>query len=156
MELVRDKQPIRFSGYTCQEYALDLAFQISCARTYTHAKSAFICTLVLCCLLFSSVFMPVIIIVPVNTDVFNPFTVISIFMALVSNRFGYTNVVKQKRHWFQELQNHIRYKYLQGMCTADYLKLLVTAVYLSILYLCANNVSAPLLVVVICIIATLM
>ena len=149
MELVRDRQPIKFSGNTCQEYAIDIAFQLSCARTYTMVKSLFVPSLrtfiFLCLLIFSllveimnvTLDTPVIIIVPIRTDVVNPITVINIYVALESYRFGYTNEpVKRTTRWYQELKNRKQHIYSRPMSAAERLKLFIVIVYLAIFYFC--------------------
>lgn len=38
IQQIQEHEPLA-SGYSCQEYAVDIAFQISCSRTYTFFKS---------------------------------------------------------------------------------------------------------------------
>ena len=164
MKLVTDNEPMQ-SGYTCQEYAFDIAFQLSSSRTYTYIKSFFLPrarNFVGLCLLILSLAIniatevwhtQVIIIVPVNTDLFNPITVLNMFIVLESYRLGFTNNLStriERKTSYQGLKDRLNV-YFHYIKSEDRLKLLGFAVYLAIFHMYVGNIMFTLSLALLCI-----
>lgn len=109
MQKVQSNEPMA-SGYSCQEFAVDIAFQISSSRTYTFIKCFTLVrwrTVLYLVLAGFSVAMflvqtytdinePVVIIIPINFEFFNFVMFTNLFVATEAYRLGYTNVRKEK------------------------------------------------------------
>ena len=157
---VIDNEPMA-SGYSCQEYALDIAFQLSCSRTYTFMKSIGLLrvrTVVYYSLLILSVMLyvvseylhlPVIILVPISPSFFNPIIVTNCFVASEAFRLGYTNL-RQEDGWFQGLKDRVNVflGYINGR---DKVKLALVFVYTISVYVLMENVLLTISVMMVCI-----
>ena len=159
---VTKTEPMK-SGYTCQEYAFDIAFQLSISRTYTYIKSFYLLRIRNCvcfCLLILSLAIKiaadiwkiqVIIIVPVSTGLFNPMTVLNVFAALESHRLGITNSITVKR-------TETSYQSFKGMLNGHFhsinnrsrFKLLMVAVCLAVVHIYVNDTLLTLSIIIVC------
>ena len=159
---VTNTEPMK-SGYTCQEYAFDIAFQLSSSRTYTYIKSFFLPrarNFVGLCLLILSLAVKiatdiwkiqVIIIVPVSADLFNPMTVLNVFAALESYRLGITNSITVKR-------TETSYQAFKGMLNSHFhslnnrsrFTLLLVAVFLPVVHIYVNDTFVTLSIILVC------
>ena len=160
MAEVVDNEPM-VSGYSCQEFAVDIAFQISCSRTYTYIKSitlARIRTMVYYTLVFCSalVFLlhecfdqSVIVIVEVNPQLFNPATVTNLFIATEVYRLGYTNL-RQEKDWKSGLKD--RLNVFNSIAIVDKLKLVLLLLFSIALQLWMKNIMLTTFVLMVCII----
>ena len=157
---VIDNEPMA-SGYSCQEYALDIAFQLSCSRTYTFMKSIGLLrvrTVVYYSLLMLSVMLyvvseylhlPVIILVPISPSLFNPVIVTNCFVASEAFRLGYTNL-RQEDGWFQGLKDRVNvfWGYINSR---DKVKLALVFVYTILVHVLMENVLLTISVMMVCI-----
>ena len=167
MQLVTDKEPMK-SGYTCQEYAVDIAFQLSSSRTYTYIKMLllprvrnFVCLTFIILSLMNYIAtevwhtQPLIIIVPLSANKFNPITVFNMFTALECYRLGFTNnllgEVTTSHQCFRNLLKTLNANFY-FVNSGDFLKFLAVALYLVIFYMYLDNVMLTLLLALLCII----
>ena len=167
MQLVTDKEPMK-SGYTCQEYAVDIAFQLSSSRTYTYIKMLllprvrnFVCWSLIILSLINYIAVeiwhtqPLIIIVPLSTNVFNPITVFNMFTALECYRLGFTNnllaEVITSRQGYRDCLTTLNANFY-FVNSGDFLKFLVVALYLVIFHIYVDNMMLTLLLALLCII----
>lgn len=110
MQRVHENEPMA-SGYTCQEFAVDIAFQISSSRTYTFIKCIALLrarTMVYFSLVLISALVllyqkctnsQVIVLVPINPELFNPMMMMNLFIAIEAYRIGYTNLRRETNIW---------------------------------------------------------
>ena len=105
MRNVQENEPMA-SGYSCQEYAVDIAFQISSSRTYTFIKCvtlprlrtviyllAVVCSVILYSLLHKQ---PEYSLIP---EIFNFLSITHVFVATEAYRLGHTNVRRERDFW---------------------------------------------------------
>ena len=154
MQLVTDNEPMK-SGYTCQEYAVDIVFQFSSSRTYTYIKILllprvrnFVCWSLIILSLMNYIVtevwhtQPLIIIVPLSTNVFNPITVFNTFTALECYRLGFTNnLLTQVTSSHQSFRDRLQIMNANFyfVNNGDFLKFLVVTLYLAIFYMYIKN-----------------
>ena len=144
MQQVQEEEPLA-SGYSCQEFAVDIAFQISCSRTYTFFKSlkivrlrttiymVFVCFSVLVLLLRELTNQPVIVFVTINPYLVNPVMITNIFVAMEAYRLGYTNR-RQEKYWLNGLKDRLNvYFKINKMDKFKLIALLVFSVTVQIL-----------------------
>lgn len=132
MEQVREKEKMA-SGYTCQEFAVDIAFQLSCSRTYTFMRLftllrlrtaiyfVFLCFGGVVFLFHIITKEPVIVFVTIDPYLFNPFMITNVFIAMEAYRLGYTNL-RREQHWWGGLKDRLSV-YFRVISYADMLKL---------------------------------
>jgi len=161
MAQVIDNEPM-VSGYTCQEFAVDIAFQISSSRTYTYIKSLTLVrlrTMIYYSLVFCSALIfllhecfdqPVIVIVEVNPQVFNPATVTNLFLATEVYRLGYTNL-RQEKDWKTGLVNRLNV-YFNVISFVDKLKLILLLSFSIAVQLWMKNIMLTVFMLMVCII----
>ena len=151
MQAVQENEPMA-SGYSCQEFAVDLAFQISSSRTYTFIKcfSLFRWRSILYLFLagFSVIMFlvqnythlkdPVVIILPINLEFFNFVMITNLFVATEAFRLGLTNMRREK-DFFGGLKDrcHVYFKVLSYM---DILKLILLFLFIAGFQILVNNV----------------
>ena len=157
---VIDSEPMA-SGYSCQEYALDIAFQLSCSRTYTFMKSMGLLrvrTFVYYLLLMLSVMLyiaseylhlQVVILVPISPSFFNPVIVTNCFVASEAFRLGYTNL-RQEDGWLQGLKDRVEvfWGYINSR---DKVKLVLLFAYTILVHVLMENVFLTISVMMVCI-----
>ncbi|XP_065920973.1 uncharacterized protein [Dysidea avara] len=158
---VVDNEPM-VSGYSCQEFAVDIAFQISCSRTYTYIKSITLVrlrtmvyyTLVLCSalvfLLKECFDQPITVIVEVNPQLFNPATITNLFIATEVYRLGYTNL-RQEKDWKSGLIDRLNV-YFNIIPFVDKLKLALLLSFSIVVQLWMKNIMLTVFVLMVCII----
>lgn len=160
MEEVREMERME-SGNSCQEYAVDLAFQLSCSRTYTFMKlvilprwRTMIYFILLAVVSFHIVAnKPVVVFVAINPYIFNPFVITNIFIAVEANRLGYTNL-RQEKHWWGGLKDRINV-YFKVISYADMFKLCLILLLSAVIQMSMNNIMLTLgFIMVIIILAT--
>ena len=160
MEEVRKMERME-SGNSCQEYAVDLAFQLSCSRTYTFMKSVtllrwrtaiyFILFVVFSFHILAN--KPVVLFIAINPYIFNPFVIINIFVAMEANRLGYTNL-REEKQWWEGLKDRLKV-YFRVISYADMIKLCVTLLLCVVIQMSTNNIMLTLgIIMVIIILAT--
>ena len=161
MAQVVDNEPM-VSGYSCQEFAVDIAFQISSSRTYTYIKSLTLVrlrTMIYYSLVFCSalVFLlhkyfdqPVIVIVEVDPQVFNPATVTNLFIATEVYRLGYTNL-QQEKDWKTGLVNRLNV-YFNVISFVDKLKLVLLLSFSIAVQLWMKDIMLTVFMLMVCII----
>ena len=157
---VIDNEPMA-SGYSCQEYALDIAFQLSCSRTYTFMRSMGLLrvrTFVYYLLLTLSVILyiaseylhlQVVILVPISPSFFNPVIVTNCFVASEAFRLGYTNL-RQEDGWLQGLKDRVEvfWGYINNR---DKVKLVLVFAYTILVHVLMENVFLTVSVMMVCI-----
>lgn len=149
MEEVRKKERME-SGNSCQEYAVDLAFQLSCSRTYTFMKSVtlprwrtaiyFILLVVFSFHMLAN--KPVVLFVAINPFIFNPFVIVNIFIAMEANRLGNTNL-RQEKQWWEGLKDRLKV-YFKVISYADMIKLCVILLLCVVVQMSINNIMLTL------------
>ena len=157
---VIDNEPMA-SGYSCQEYALDIAFQLSCSRTYTFMRSmgllrvrtfVYYLLLTLSVMLYiTSVYsrLQVVILVPISPIFFNPVIVTNCFVASEAFRLGYTNL-RQEDGWLQGLKDRVKvfFRYINNR---DKVKLVLVFAYTILVHVLMENVFLTVSVMMVCI-----
>lgn len=162
MSQVVDNEPMA-SGYSCQEFAVDIAFQISSSRTYTYIKTITLMRLramiYYSLTIFSAVVyllhecfdQPVIVFIPLNPGIFNPATVTNLFIATEAYRIGCTNVRQENlRDWKKGISDRLNV-YFNTLPTVDKFKLLLLLSFTVILQVWINNIMLTLSVLMVCI-----
>jgi len=157
-----DNEPMA-SGYSCQEFAVDIAFQISSSRTYTFIKTVTLmrlrATIYHVLVIFSAIVyllhecfnQPVIVLVQLNPDMFNPATVTNLFIATEAYRIGYTNVRQESlRDWKKGLNDRLKV-YFNTLPVVDKFKLLLLFSFTVSLQVWINNTMLTLSVLMVCI-----
>ena len=161
MAEVVDNEPM-VSGYSCQEFAVDIAFQISCSRTYTYIKSITLVrlrTMIYYAIVFCSALvyllhecfgLSIIVLVEINPELFNPATVTNLFLVTEVYRLGYTNLRKEK-DWMTGLKDRLKV-YFGYLHFVDKLKLVLLLSFSVMVQLWMKNIMLTILVAMVCII----
>ena len=162
MSQVVENEPM-VSGYSCQEFAVDIAFQVSSSRTYTYIKSLTLMRLramiyyslaifsAIVYLLHECFDQPVIVFLPLNPDMFNPATVTNIFIATEAYRIGYTNVRHESlRNWRRGLSDRL-HVYVNTLPAVDKFKLLLLLSFCIALQVWIKNIMLTISMVMVCI-----
>ena len=162
MSQVVENEPMA-SGYSCQEFAVDIAFQISSSRTYTYIRSIRLMRLRTMCyyvlVTFSAIVyllhvcldQPVVIFLPLNPAIFNPATITNLFIAIEAYRIGYTNIRQESPHgWKKGLSDRLKV-YFNILPARDKFKLLLLLSFCVALQVWMNNTMLTVFVVMVCI-----
>ena len=148
-EQVQKKEPMA-SGYTCQEFAVDIAFQISSSRTYTFMKSVMLFrwrTVVYFVLAALSIAISIvesytneptlILVVPINLKFFNFAMITNLFVATEAYRLGFTNV-RRERNFLGGLKDRY-HVYFKVPSYVDMFKLIVLSIVAAGVQICFQN-----------------
>lgn len=162
MSQVVENEPM-VSGYSCQEFAVDIAFQVSSSRTYTYIKSLTLMRLramiyyslaifsAIVYLLHECFDQPVVVFLPLNPNVFNPAIVTNLFIATEAYRIGYTNVRQESlRNWRKGLSDRL-HVYVNILPAVDKFKLLLLLSFCIALQVWINNIMLTISMVMVCI-----
>ena len=162
MSQVVENEPM-VSGYSCQEFAVDIAFQVSSSRTYTYIKSLTLIRLramiyyslaifsAIVYLLHECFGQPVVVFIPLNPDMFNPATVTNLFIATEAYRIGYTNVRQESlRNWKKGLSDRLNV-YFNTLPAVDKFKLLLLLSFCIALQVWIKNIMLTISMVMVCI-----
>lgn len=149
MEEVKEKERME-SGNSCQEYAVDLAFQLSCSRTYTFMRLVTLIrwrTAIYLILLVVFSFhilanKPLVVFIAINPYIFNPFVITNIFIATEANRLGYTNL-RQEKYWWDGLKDRLKV-YFKVISYADMFKLCLILLLCVVIQMSMNNIMITL------------
>lgn len=160
MSQVVENEPMA-SGYSCQEFAVDIAFQISSSRTYTYIKSMKLIRLrtmiyyalaifsAIVYILHESFDQPVVVFIPLNPNMFNPATVTNLFIATEAYRIGYTNVRKESLHaWKKGLSDRLKV-YFSTLPAIDKFKLLLLFLFCFALLVWIKNIMVIIFLVMV-------
>lgn len=163
MSQVVENEPMA-SGYSCQEFAVDIAFQISSSRTYTYIKTITLMRLrTMICLslaiLSAIVYLlhecfdqPVVVFIQLNPNIFNPATVANIFIATEAYRIGYTNVRRESlQGWKKGLSDRLKV-YFNTLPAVDAFKLVLLLSFSLAVQVWIKNIMFTLFVLMVCII----
>lgn len=149
MQQVQENEPMA-SGYSCQEFAVDIAFQISSSRTYTFMKCVTLTrvrtVIYFSMMIFSGlVFLwqnltnqPVIVFVPINSELFNPVMITNIFIAMEAYRLGYTNLRREHNFW-GGLKDRL-HVYCRVISYRDMFKLTLLFLFSTVVQIWINNI----------------
>ena len=162
MSQVVENEPM-VSGYSCQEFAVDIAFQISSSRTYTYIKSITLPrlrTMIYYAVVFFSAVVyllnecfdqPVVVFIPLDPNMFNLVTVTNLFIATEVYRIGYTNVRRESPHgWKKGLNDRLKV-YFNTLPPVDKFKLLLLFLFCIALLVWIKNIMVILFIVMVCI-----
>ena len=162
MSQVVENEPMA-SGYSCQEFAVDIAFQVSSSRTYTYIKSLTLIRLramiyyslaifsAIVYLLHECFDQPVVVFLPLNPDMFNPATVTNLFIATEAYRIGYTNVRRESlRNWKKGLSDRL-HVYVNTLPAVDKFKLLLLLPFCIALQIWIENIMLTISIMMVCI-----
>ena len=153
MVRVQEHEPMA-SSYSCQEYAVDIAFQISCSRTYTYIKCLTLARVRTGIYLFIMCFggliftihkftdQAVIVLVPINPYFFNPMMITNVFIAMEAYRLGYTNL-RQERHLWGGLKDRLNV-YFRVISYMDFFKLFVILAFSLVVQIWISNTMLTL------------
>ena len=161
MQRVYENEPMA-SGYTCQEFAVDIAFQISSSRTYTSIKCITLLrvrTMIYFSLVIFSTLLflwqkctshQVIVLVPINPELFNPMMTVNVFLAIEAYRMGYTNLRKEKNIWkgFKDRIN----VYFRIISHLDIFKLIILFLFSTAVQIWMNNTMLTVSILMVAII----
>jgi hypothetical protein len=151
MQRVQENEPMA-SGYSCQEYAVDMAFQISSSRTYTFIKCftlfrwrsflyvflAGFSSAVFLVQTYTNLNAPVVIFYPINFEFFNFVMITNLFVATEAYRLGYTNV-RQEKNVIGGLKDRCRV-YFKIPSYMDILKLLLLLLFIAGIQICIKDI----------------
>ena len=140
------------SGYSCQEYAVDIAFQISSSRTYTFIKCftlfrwrsflyvflAGFSSAVYFVQTYTNLNAPVVIFYPINFEFFNFVMFTNMFVATEAYRLGYTNI-RQEKNVIGGLKDRSRV-YFKIPSYMDILKLLLLLLFIAGIQICIRDI----------------
>ena len=162
MSQVVENEPMA-SGYSCQEFAVDIAFQVSCSRTYTYIKSLTLmrirAMIYYSLVIFSAIVyllhkcfgQSIVIFIVLNPDMFNPATVTNLFIAIEAYRIGHTNARRESlRNWRKGLRDRLRV-YFNILPAVDIFKLLLLLSFGIGVQIWMNNIMLTIFVMMVCI-----
>ena len=162
MSQVVENEPMA-SGYSCQEFAVDIAFQISSSRTYTYIKSIKLTRLrtmiYYVLVIFSAIVyllhvcldQPVVVFFSLDPTMFNPATITNLFIAMEAYRIGYTNIRQESPDgWMKGLSDRLKV-YFNILPFWDKFKLLLLLSFCVALQVWINNAMLTVFVVMVCI-----
>jgi len=161
MQQVQENEPMA-SGYSCQEFAVDIAFQISSSRTYTFMKCVTLTrvrTVIYFSIMLFSVLVflwqnwtnqAVIVFVPINPELFNPMVITNIFIAMEAYRLGYTNLRRERNFW-KGLNDRLNV-YFRVISYRDMFKLILLLLFATVVQMWINNTMLTVSILMVAII----
>ena len=161
MHQVQGIEPMA-SGYTCQEYAVDIAFQISSSRTYTFMKCITLprvrTVLFFVAVAFSTLVLlvenftkqPVTVFIPINPKLFNPMMLTNFFVSTEAFRLGYTNVRREESFWLG-IRDRLNV-YFRVINHKDIFKLFFVVLFSSVIQMWMNDIMLTLSILILAII----
>ena len=151
------------SGYSCQGFAVDIAFQVSSSRTYTYIKSLTLMRIramiyyslaifsAIVYLLHECFGQSVVVFIALNPYMFNPATVTNLFIATEAYRIGRTNVRRESlRNWRSGLRDRLRV-YFKTLPVKDMFKLLLLSSFSIAVQIWMGNIMLSISVMMVCI-----